>query len=57
MTDGKQSIVDLLKTIMGHPNVDQETRDQASGLLLKVSPEDHPTRKVWDDIFGSWGRM
>ncbi len=54
---GKESIVDLLKTIMGHPHVDQDTKDQASGLLLKISPEDHPTRKVGDEIIGAWGKF
>ncbi|MFN3354344.1 MAG: hypothetical protein ACK4Z5_12105 [Brevundimonas sp.] len=51
-----ESIVDLLKTIMGSPIVEQGQRDQASDLLKKLSPKDHPANKDWRDVFRDrWG--
>lgn len=51
------SMVDLLKTIMGHPQVDQPLRDQASDLLMKLAPDQHPSRRgmsdILSDIFGT----
>lgn len=50
------SMVDLLKTIMGHPQVDQPLKDQASDLLMKLAPDQHPARRdmseILSDIFG-----
>ena len=46
------SMVDLLKTIMGHPQVDQDLKDQASDLLMKLAPEQHPSRRSFSDVLG-----
>lgn len=46
------SMVELLKTIMGHPQVGQGLKDQASDLLLKLAPEQHPARRSLADLLG-----
>lgn len=45
------SIIDLLKNIMGCPSVEQATRDRASELLLKIAPDSHPSRQIWSNLF------
>lgn len=50
------SIVDMLKCIMGCPLVDEPVRDQASALLKKIAPTQHPANQAWSSIFGDiWG--
>lgn len=49
------SIVELLQEIMRNPNVEASVQREASALLMKVSPADHPSRSVLDALFGGVG--
>ncbi len=52
------SIVELLQEIMRNPNVEASVQREASALLMKVSPADHPSRHLFNDVFGGpWGGL